>query len=532
MKTIVKISIPAVITALLLNSCVSLDTAPYDRETDLTYWTTDENAAFSVLNTCYTYLESMDEFINNEGMTDNAYIKGTSSYKNIGNGSHSTAESHVKSVWSSHYSGIFYCNQLLNNIDKVPNLDESLKRRYIGEAKVIRAYHYYELYTRFGGVPYFTHVISTEESRQIARTDRETVVSNIISELEEVISNDWLPTSYSGDNKGRITRWAAKALEAKVYLFEGNYSKVSELTSDIINNGGFSLFESYSGLFETANEYNCEVILDVQYRPSSREQQIIYNLIPPSMGGYSSIAATQELVDSYRMLNGKRIDEAGSGYDPSNPYSDRDPRLTATIIYSGNSYTMPDGSKNVIDCVNGRDGYGTTSDVTPTGYYTKKWWDNTYRTNLYSGLNPILIRYADILLMYAEARAEMGSFEASTWNTTIYPIRLRAGFTDSGALDYPSGLSSSEMIDLIRQERRVELAFEDSRLKDIIRWRIAENVLNGWCHGFYTGDLVGADDGYVRLENRQFDASKHYLWPIPQSEMDLNDNLVQNPNWL
>ncbi len=520
------------VLAFAASSCVSLDTPPYDRETDLTYWETDPNAAIGVLNTCYTYLANMDEQLYSEGMTDNAYVKRSTEFtQSIGNGSYSTADTYVRNVWNGRYAGIFYCNQLLNNIDRVKTLSEELKKRYIGEAMVIRAWHYYELYTKFGAVPYSTAVMSVEDSKTISRTDKETVVASIIADLAEVIDGNYLPDSYGAADKGRITRWAAKSILAKVHLFEGNWAEVKSITSDIMQNGGFSLFGNYAGLFEIANEYNSEVILDAQYTPSSREHNMLYSLIPPSMGGYSMIAPLKSLVDNYIMLNGKSIDEDGSGYDMNNPYADRDPRLAATVMYTGNSYTMADGSVVTIDCNEGRDAFGGEADCSPTGYYVKKWWDNTYRASLMSGLNPILIRYADILLMNAEALAELGEFNEAAWNATIKPIRARAGFTDAAALDCPAGLAKENAIELIRQERRSELAFEGTRHKDIIRWRIAENVLNGWCHGIYTGEVVGTDDGYARIEQRSFNASKHYLWPVPQAERDLNKNLAQNSGW-
>ncbi|MBQ5402250.1 MAG: RagB/SusD family nutrient uptake outer membrane protein, partial [Bacteroidales bacterium] len=245
-------------------------------------------------------------------------------------------------------------------------------------------------------------------------------------------------------------------------------------------------------------------------------------------GGYSNLAPLKSLVDSYIMLNGKAIDEAGSGYDASNPWAGRDPRLAATVMYPGNSYIMADGTVAEPEW-NGRDAFNSTSDVTPTGYYIRKWWDNTYRLTLQSGLNAILIRYADVLLMNAEAHAELGTLSEAVWNATIRPIRERAGFTDAGALSFPSG---SNLKEIVRNERRCELAFEGQRRTDIIRWKTAETVLNGWCHGMYTGETVGTDNGFVRIEQRQFDAAKHYLWPIPQKERDLtNKSLDQNPNW-
>lgn len=519
--------------SLSMSSCIDLETAPYDRKTDLTFWTEDSLSAYEALNTCYLNLATMDEQMWSECMTDNAYTKQPSAYtQSIGNGTYSTADSYILSVWDTKYAGIRQCNEVLNNIDKVSRLSESLKNRYIGEAKFIRAYHYYELYTKFGDVPYFTNVITVAESKELARTPKSEIVTNILADLDEIINNNYLPNSYGSNDKGRATKWAAMALEAKIYLFEGNWQKVKELTSEIMNKGSFSLYPSYSGLFEISSEGNSEVILDAQYRPVSREHNIMYSFLPPSMGGYSQLSPLQELVDSYIMLNGKNIKDAQSGYDENNPYRDRDPRLAATVMYTGNSYTLADGSTKIINCApgQGQDGYGVTSDCSATGYYVKKYWDKTYRQSLLSGLNPILIRYADILLMNAEANAELGQLDASIWNATIRPIRERAGFTQASALDFPS-TSKNQLIQIVRNERRSELAMEGLRHKDIMRWKIAEQVLNGYCHGIKTGEAIGTDNGYVRVENRQFDAQKHYLWPIPQHERDLDANLTQNSNW-
>ena len=534
MKTTIKNLILSAVLVVGGASCVDLDTAPYDRETDLTYWEEDPEAAVKALNTCYTYLGNMDEQLYCEAMTDNAYTKQPNDFtQNIGNGSYSTADSYVKQVWDGRYTGIRMCNQLLENIDRVPDLDPELKKRYIGEAKVLRAYSYYELYTKFGDVPYTTKVLSIKESMSIARTAKATVIANVLADLDEVINGNYLPTSYDADNKGRITCWAAMAIKAKIYLFEGNWTQVKNITSTIMTEGGFKLFGSYAGLFEIANEYNSEVILDAQYRPTSREHQMMYVFLPPTLGGYSQLSPLQELVDSYIMLDGKTIKETGTSFDESHPYANRDPRLKATVMYTGNSYTLADGTEVVINCEKGegKDGYGVGSDCSATGYYIKKYWDNTYRATLYSGLNPILIRYADILLMNAEALAELGELDKTAWDATIKPIRDRAGFTLASALEFPEGASKDKLIEIVRNERRSELALEGHRHKDIIRWRIADNVLNGWCHGLKTNDVVGTDDGYVRVENRTFNANKHYLWPIPQAERDLNGNLEQNPNW-
>ena len=168
------------------------------------------------------------------------------------------------------------------------------------------------------------------------------------------------------------------------------------------------------------------------------------------------------------------------------------------------------------------------SGTTPTGYYLKKWWDKTYRAEFYSGLNPIVIRYADILLMNAEALAELGELDSAAWDATIRKIRVRAGFTEDTALDFPAG---KNLVDVVRNERRCELAFEGLRHKDIMRWKIAETVMNGNVHGIRTGEVIGTDNGYKIVESRTFDPDKHYLWPVPQADRDLNGNLSQNPKW-
>lgn len=532
-KYIKRSNLIVAITCLFFGACHDLDLTPHDRETDTEYWNKPESAMY-MINKCYQGMNNADEVLYADAMTDNAYTKVSSSHNQaIGNGSYSTADNYVRSVWDYRYAGIHQCNQLLDNLDRVPGLGDELRNRYRGEAIFIRAYHYFELYSKFGDVPFFTTVISIDESKAIGRTAKSEIVNTLLTQLSEVIDKDYLPTSYDAENTGRITRWAAMGLKARVLLFEGadRYKEVVPITNQIINEGGFSLHADYEGLFTIAHENNTEVLLDVQYKPVDREHSVQYQFLPPSLGGYSQLSPLQELVDSYITLDGYPIADAPSpSFDPADPFANRDPRLAATVIYTGNSYTLADGSEHAIDSRKGvaPDGFDFSSDASATGYYIKKYWDNTYRSNLLSGLNIILMRYADILLMHAEALAEQGQLTPAEWNRTMRPLRVRAGFTEPRALEFPAG---ADLKEIVRRERRCELALEGLRHKDIIRWRIAEQVLNGWNHGLYTGDAVGTDNGYVRVENRRFDAGKHYLWPIPQNERDLNSSLTQNPEW-
>lgn len=535
-RNIIYLFLPVSAVLYIAASCVPLDTSPLTSETDLNYWN-NPNSAIETVNSCYKNIGNPSQILYMEGASDNAYVRTSSDQTQaIGNGSYSTADKFVESFWSYHFAGIKMCNRLTENIHLVPDLTDEMRNRITAEAKVIRALHYHELAVRFGDVPFILNVLTVDEAKSISRTPRATVVNNILTELDEIIDNHYLPESYGSGDIGRVTHWAAMALKARILLNEGRFEETKEVTSEIIEKSGHKLFGDFAGLFSVDNENNEEIILDIQYGLNLRENNGNYQFLPPSLAGIANVCPTNELVESFIMLNGKGIHEDGSGYDPSNPWKDRDPRLEATICVDGGYYVKADGTKHtvIIDPSSNSDDRfqpGTAVITTSTGYYFKKFYDNQATTAQKSGLNYPLIRYADVLLMYAEACAETNSLDEQAWNKSIYLIRERAGFTDRGALDFPSGKTKEELIEIVRNERRCELAFEGLRMKDIYRWRTAEDVLSGNVHGMYTGAAVGTDDGFHIVETRRFDSSKHYLWPVPQSEKDINGNLGQNPNW-
>ena len=513
----------------LLFGCESLDTPLLDRESDITYWDKPEDA-LTVLNSCYPDLYGAEQFIFSASLSDNSYTKSNngSLVRDVANGSYGTSADLVREVWNARYAGIRRCNILLGNINNVPNLDEDLKQRYIAEARAIRAYHYSILIDNYGDVPLVSSEISIEESRTISRTPKADVLQFILDELDAAMI---LPTAYTDPDKGRFTKGAAMALKARVLICENRWEEVAEICGDIINGeaGNLDLFNNYSNLFKPEYKNNIEVLLNVEFMPINREHGIQYFLVPPSIGGFAAISPTQELADSYILLNGKTITDPL--YDENNPYANRDPRLDATLIRDGSQIQNPDGTFSTIRTAlgTGTDAINNASNATPTGYYVSKFYDRTARNMLNSGSNLILIRYAEVLLMYAEAKFKLNQFGENEWDLTIKRLRTRAGFTDPAALNFPN-LTDTEMEELIRNERRSELAMEGLRLMDLRRWRIAESNLNGWIHGIKT-DEDPVDNGYVRIENRIFDPEKNYLWPVPQAERDLNKNLSQNPNW-
>ncbi|HRG12775.1 RagB/SusD family nutrient uptake outer membrane protein [Macellibacteroides fermentans] len=537
-----KYSVVAMACLATLSGCQDLDLAPTDKFTEANYWTSPEKASM-VLNTAYSQLSSSGRYFSNETLSDNMYEgRGNSSEKMISSGQADASNSRFSDEWKNSYAGIKTCNVFLENVDKVPNMNETLRNRMKAEARFIRAWLYLQLTTWYGDVPLFDKDISLSESKTIARSPKADVLAFIYSELDEVTEILPVNTAYAEADRGRITKGAAIALKARAYLYQNDWANVAATCEKLIGNtanGTYALFPSYAGIFKPENEYNSEVILDYQYVPSLRVWEEMYDMAPLSAGArINAKAPTQELVDDYLMLNGKAIHESGSNYDENNPYKNRDPRLDATIVYHGAKWTRPDGTVQTIyikpgstpsDNTYGKvDEYiGAGSNSTSTGYYLKKNYDPTSEIGMKSGLNLILIRYADVLLMYAEAMNELGKMDEAVWNKTIRPLRLRAGFTDAPALNYPT---EGNMQTIIRRERRVELALEGLRIFDIRRWKTAETVLNTYPHGARFGE-ASIDNGYIRLEKRSFNPERDYLWAVPLSQKDLNPNLGQNPGY-
>lgn len=540
MKSIYKTGLTVLLTTFFAG-CKELDLAPENSFTDITYWTSEAKVQ-NVLNTAYSQMFTPGYFFYNEAMSDNAYngrgdAQGAAS---LASGSYDPSLARLQSEWSFHYQGIKTCNILLENIDRIEDMDEEVREQMKAEARFLRAFQHFQLMTWWGDVPLLDHDITIEEAQTLSRTPGAEVLDFILTELEEVA--DILPsnTEYTEEENGKITSGAAVALKARVFLYEGDWEGVVAECERLINGteyGIYGLYPAYDELFSPDNEYNDEEILSLQFVPQFRTWGEFFDFAPLSAGArLNAMAPTQELVDSYLMLNGSKIDEAGSGYDEAAPYVNRDPRLTYTIVYHMYDWEDAEGTHTVYitpgsDPSGGAlDEYVSGSSSTTTGYYLRKYFDPTHQAGFASGLNLVLIRYADVLLMYAEAQNEISKLSQADWGITVRELRSRAGFTDAAALDYNAALTQGELREIIRNERRTELAMEGLRIFDIRRWEIAEDVLNGWAHGAQYGPS-GVDNGYLRVNERTFDASKHYLWPVPRDERNLNPNLGQNTGW-
>lgn len=520
-----------------LLSCEDVD-QPITREfTESAFWKTEKDA-LDALTACYENMYTADYFFANDALSDNAYNKSNSfdGVGQIASGGYDARTARVVNEWNFHYAAIRKCNIVIENVDRISGTTPEMINRIKAEARFIRAFSLFHLATWYGDVPLVTNVLTLSEATSLQRTPASEVVAFVLDELNDI--QQYLPVSYGEADRGRITRAAAIGIRARTNLYIGNWSDVvtdCEKLTNSTDNGTFSLYADYENLFTVDAEYNGEIILDLQFG-GARLQSTQRFFLPQTVGKLrSNLVPTKSLVDDYIMTNGKAIGEAGSGFDESDAYSNRDPRLEKTIIHHNSEIVDFDGSTQTILTEPGSDPITNTIEdqgASATGFYFRKYYDRT-ATNYNSSVNLILLRYADVLLMYAEAKNELNQFSAEIWDKTIKPIRQRAGFTEPSAVNLDPALSQEALREIIRRERRSELAFEGLRVFDIRRWQIADQVLNQPVKGIkVSGQFPQDENGYLIVEQRTFQAPKHYLWPIPQSEVDQNVNLnPNNPGW-
>ncbi|WP_129714066.1 RagB/SusD family nutrient uptake outer membrane protein [Pedobacter sp. SYP-B3415] len=526
---------------LFFTGCVKMDVVPTNKFTDETYWTSEDKAN-SVLNMAYRQMFSSDYIFANEILSDNVYNGyGATSEKLIATGVADASNARFQTDWRTSYEGIKTCHTFLANIDRVTAMSAEKREQRKAEIRFIRASLYLQLATWYGDVPHFTEDITLEQSKTITRKPQAEVLAWVHQELEAVSLILPSKEQYAAADNGRITKGAAIALNARAYLWENNWQKVVENCEKLISGttfGAYDLFGNYEQLFWAQNEYNSEIILSSQYVLPLRVWGNLVDYVPISAGARLCLAGpTQGLVDSYLMKDGRKWTAADA------PYANRDSRLNATIVYDGSRWRDRAGVEyTVVTHPEGTTAPGKPSDKytgpgtaqTPTGYYYRKYADPTPGTYVAgdwnSSLNLPIIRFADVLLMYAEAKNELNQMNTAIWDQTIKRLRQRAGFDNvPAAMNLPAG-SQADLREVIRNERRVELALEGLRVYDIRRWRTAETVLTQGYRGAKFDKSSGTYD-YIKLPGGNFSRSRDYLWAIPRSERIQNPNLTQNPGY-
>ena len=516
------------VLAVVICSCNKdfLDRQPLTEYSETTLWT-GANDAIAACNAAYSNFEDGQWVVYMDDASDNAHDPYPwEGWQEFGNMQLLSPNS-----WRSKYdfTTITQCNWFLANIDKTP-MDESLLNRMKGEVRFIRAYEYFERSQLYGDFPLVTKMLTTTEANEVERSPKADVVQFVLNELDTIAPT--LPVSYDAGDRGRITQGAAWALKARVELFNEKYAESAISSKKVMDLGVYSLFPNYLDLFRLKNEYNSEIILDRAYLETDPNLTVGLMVLAPEStpgGGWSSVNITQSLIDTYEMANGKTIDDQTSGYDIDHPFLNRDPRLLQTVIIPGAEYAgiiFNPMDPNSLD-------YWPTYNY--TGYVGRKYihYKSDYSDLYKAGLNIPLIRYAEVLLTYAEAKIELNQVDNTVYDA-IDQVRLRAGLPRVEQAKYAT---QAQMRTLLRRERRVELALEGLRWYDIQRWKIGEQVMNGPVYGARistidaNGKVTYTSTEHAKIEDRVFDPSKNYLWPIPQSQIDLAKKITQNPNY-
>lgn len=528
--------------ALVFSSCSDfLDRYPGDALTPVTFWKTESDAMLA-LTGCYNRLYSPfrpEERWFWECTSDNAFCyHRNKDWRSIGDGTMAASGVSVHDYFT--YIEIRTCNEYLKEEGNIDWSSESLRNQYKAEVRMMRAMHLFFRVTCYGDFPFTEEVYETPDEAYITRTDKNRLLEFIRTEMEDVVQ--YLPEKADA---GRITKGAAEAFLMRFYLYNGDYDNTIKYAKAIMDSRLYAMPDlTYEESFLKANEYNSEVILSFEHNLAGGYGMYVAEYLPNGYGGWSSIVPTQSLLDAYETKNGLTIEEDPT-YDPENPFVNRDPRLRATILYPGQTWEnyadktlYPHGFPSL---EKGSGEYWSDADnATHTGMNFKKFYtDLSEYDNIWScERNFPLFRYAEVLLSYAEAKVEKGDIDASVYDA-INQVRRRAGMPDVDETRYNS---KEKLRELVRRERRVEFAYEGLRRDDIIRWGIAKDVMNATIYhmnGEITDHLNEEGDYDVKLrlpyddveEVRTFTVGKNELLPVPQSAIDANPNLTQNPGY-
>ncbi len=554
MKSLKKYIFAGVALTLMASCSDFLDTLPSDALTPETTWKTEQDAQKFLIG-CYDGWEKGEELLYMDCASDFGYNNFQwEGYKDFGNGTLSQANPGTNFY---DYTIIRRCNTLLENIDKIAFSDEKVKKDLIAQARVIRAYRYFKMNWLYGGVAQIGNYGSAQEA-QVERATEAQIREFIHTELDECTSD----LSEKPAARGRIAQGAALAIRMREALYYGDWQVAKEKAQAIIDlskkNGNLYELEKgadgYSRLFQVAGQDSKEIILAVQYINSTKPLGVIGQMYNNGDGGWSSIVPTYQLIDTYEMKSGLTITESGSGYDPAHPFKNRDPRLALTVIYPGADYIKADGTKAVFNTLDKTiDGSANANFMTAADNASKTGltWNKylgpitQYADIWKSNACPIVFRYAEVLLTWAEAENELNGPSEDVY-AKIDEVRTRVGMPKVDRNKYNS---KETLRELIWRERGVEFAGEGIRRADILRWKtsdgkmLAEKVLNVTLERRVgTVDMKGSDPesratikqdasaADKKIEDRKFEKKNRYF-PFGQEVLDKNPKLTQNEGY-
>tara|TARA_Y100001972_G_scaffold129294_1_gene196271 strand:+ start:7643 stop:9376 length:1734 start_codon:yes stop_codon:yes gene_type:complete len=491
----------------------------------------------------------------------------------VDGGSINSQTSFVNFMWNNTYKCIAAANRLLISLEgtTAPVTEEKLLI-YEANARFVRASQYSKLIFHFGDVPYYENILEIEEAFSLSRSSKEEILAKIYDDYDFAIAN--LPEVYGGSDVAYATKGAALAMKARIALYMGDFEVANEAAKACIDLGNYSLYPDYEELFLSSTKNSQETIFST---PRSTALGLIIpdvgrakEPLPRIVGGFANGGPSWSLLASYLCTDGLPIDESPL-FDPQNPFSNRDPRCTATIVefgtkWLGFDYQPHPDSLTTMNYATGTHVSNTDNRaVLQYASYNALVWKkkvNEDWLDLRTDNDNIIIRFADVLHIYAEAKIELDEIDQSVLDA-LNKVRSRAygvEYTDVGSYPEITTMDQTELRKVLRIERRMEFAFEGTRWHDIFRWKLAEKVLNQPIYGILDPDELrtnvvdqglwfwssipaidedGIPDfstmfnaGHCKLlALRVFDPNKQYLLPIPSTEIEINPNISQNPNY-
>lgn len=553
-----------ILTALLV-SCGSLDLNPLSQGSSETWNSNAEEIEMS-LNGLYKEAFWM---VDGDEWTDDREYR--TALNEITSATLNGQTGFISNWWLNTYKAISRANAVINSVDRASgSLTQQQIDRYVAEARFLRACQYSRLLSHFGNIVYTDKALDIEEAMTLKQSDPQTVLQNIYDDFDFAAAN--LRTGYSASELKRATAGAALAMKARIAIHMGDWATASTAAKSCMDLDIYRLHPDFGDLFLTKTKNSVETVFGL---PRSIALNVTLggrqDYIPRLAGGWGAIYPSWELFCSFLCADGLPIDESPL-FNPREPFNNRDPRCTATIvefqtphmgfIYQPHPDTLRVLNLSTNDYVLNNDNRVNAQFASFNGLLWKKGVDEDWRQNNWQiESDKIIIRYADVLLMYAEAKTELNEIDQSVLDA-INLVRSRAyGAQLSETSAYPAVTSrnQTELRRIVRVERRMEFALEGIRYMDIIRWRLAEKVLNRPIYGmldpndlrervvnpglwFFPQTPPIDEDGVAdfsamydaglikQIVVRQFDASRQYLWPIPTPEV-LTSGLIQNPNY-
>jgi hypothetical protein len=520
-----------------------LDRYPTEELSDGSFWKTKTDAEMAVSD-IYRCLPNWD--IDEDINSDNAVHGIKWANGNVSKGVYDPADQ----GWSEDYGYIRRCNLVLQKLEEM-ELSQSDKEPIAGQAYFFRGYIYFELIRKFGDVPYIDQPLKLTDVEDITRTSKDEIYTKIMADFDKAFS--YLPEEWPATQWGRITKGAAMAMKARAALYFGNWETAATAAKSVMDLNKYDLYDKentgkYQELFWEKTDGCEEIILAVQYNAPDKTNYLIgWECFPTK--GWGGLNPTQSLVDAFEDSEGAPISKSKI-YNEKNPFANRDPRLEVNVLHDGEE--MYGVTIKVAPLKSsGSTGIAQHGDATATGYYQQKWLDpsiDPQSAGWEMGKDWVTIRYAEVLLTYAEAKNEVSPLDDSAFEA-VNQVRRRVGMPELQKTDATKPTYCATQDDLrqrIRNEWRVEFALEGGKRQwDIRRWGIAKDVLNAPFLGIkykMVDDAVNADpkDGgkvcvlyegdNVKLAGSRYE-DHNYIYPIPQSEIDLNPKLTQNPGY-